>query len=180
MFKGTGNFLHPEKVLDQLDLEPGMKVADFGCGHGYFAIPLAKAVGAKGKVYALDVLKESLEAVKSKAATEEVSNIETIRGNLELNNGSKLKDSSIDIVFLAKILFQSQKKIAMVLESKRVLKPGGQLVIIDWLAKTALAPKEGWLIAKEEIKELTEAEGFNFDKELEVDDLHYGLVFIKS
>ena len=179
MEKGMGGFLNPETILEQLDINDNIKVADFGCGHGYFSIPLAKVV-PQGKVYSLDVVKEALEAVKSKAKIEKIPNIETIHCNLEVLDGSKLTDGSIDLVVLANILFQSQKKSAILKEAKRILKKYGQLVLIEWIADSSLAPREGWLISKEEAKQLVEAEGLSLDKELDIDSQHYGMVFKKT
>jgi len=176
MDKGTGGFLQPEKVLDQLALRDDMQIADFGCGHGYFSLPLAKKV-SQGKVYALDVLKEALQSVRSRAEIEKVSNIETIRVNLEIAGGSKLTDQAIDLVVLANILFQSQKKEEILKEAQRVLKENGHLVVVDWLAGSLLAPKEGWFISKEEINQLAESQGLTLVKELVMDDQHYGMVF---
>ncbi len=155
-----------------------MEVADFGCGRGYFAIPLAKIVN-QGIVYAFDVLGEALEAVRSQAKLEKVSNIKTIRCNLEILESSKLGDDSMDLVILANILFQSQKKPEILKEAKRVLKEEGELILIDWIAGTTLAPKDGWLISKKEAQQLVEAEGLALDRELAVDNQHYGLVFRK-
>lgn len=176
MQNNAGGFLNPETILEQIDIRGNMKVADFGCGHGYFSIPLAKAVN-QGKVYALDVMDKALESVASKAKLEDISNIEMIRCNLEVIGGSKLKESSIDLTFLVNILFQSQKKPEILKEAKRVLKSSGQLIIIDWIIGSSLAPKEGWLIPKEQAQTLAEAEEFGFDRELEMDYQHYGLIF---
>jgi len=176
MQNNAGGFLHPEKILEQMDIRGNMKVADFGCGHGYFSIPLAKAVN-QGKVYALDVMDQALESVTSKAELEGISNIETVRCNLEVPGGSKLEENSMDLIFLVNILFQSQKKPEILKEAKRVLKPSGQLIIIDWIVGSSLAPREGWLISKEQVQSLTETEGFGFDRELEMDVQHYGLLF---
>lgn len=177
--KGTGGFIQPEKVLAQLGIEEGMKVADFGCGHGHFTIPLAGLI-TKGQVYALDVLKEPLGAIENKAKLEGLSNIKTIRCNLEMLGSSHLTDDSMDMVFMRNILFQSQEKSSIIKEAKRILKKGGQLVLIEWLVGTPLTPQEGWLISREESQKLVEAEGLALAKELDLDTYHYGLVFTKS
>ena len=173
-----GGLFSPEKILDQIEIREQMVAADFGCGHGFFSIPLAKRV-PKGKVYALDVVKEALEAVQSRAELEKIDNIEIIQVNLENSGGSKLKDDSIDIVLLRNILFQSQKKEAIIGEAKRVLKKNGRMAIIEWKTDSVMAPKEGWLIEKEMVKKLSESGGLGFEKELILDSHHYGLIFIK-
>lgn len=178
MPEGTGGFSQPEAILEQLTLRDNMRVADFGCGHGYFSLPLASLVN-QGKVYALDVVEEALQAVNSQVQLEGVTNIETIHCNLEISAGSKLTEDSIDLVLLANILFQSQKKSAILKEAKRVLKKGGQLVLIEWITGSSLAPKQGWFISKEEARKLIEAEGLTLDKELTMDNQHYGMVFKK-
>ena len=179
MPEGTGGFSQPGTILEQLDINDNMIVADFGCGHGYFTLPLSVLV-SQGKVYALDVVEEALEAVRSQAQLEGAINIETIRCNLEILGGSKLTQDSIDLVILANILFLSQKKSAILKEAKRVLKIGGQIVLIEWITGSVLAPKQGWFISKEEARKLVEAEGLTLDKELPMDNQHYGMVFSKS
>ncbi len=178
MEKVTNGLIQPEEVLNQLDLHDNMQVADFGCGNGYFSIPLAK-INTLGKVYALDVIKEALEAVKSGANLEGIENIETIHCNLEIPGASKLEDESMDLVLLRNILFQSQKKEEIIREASRVLKPEGKLILLEWVLGASLAPKEGWMISKDEAVKLVEAENVSFDKELVLDNQHYGLVFKK-
>jgi ubiquinone/menaquinone biosynthesis C-methylase UbiE len=178
MKKGTGGFLEPEKILSQLNLRDDMEVADFGCGHGYFSIPLAKIV-AQGRIYALDVRKDALQVVSSQAELEKITNIKTIHCNLEVPNGSKLKDESMDLVLLANILFQSEQKAEILREAKRAVKRNGRIIIIDWIVGSTIAPKEGWLISKTDAKELAEAEELIFEKDLDMDDQHYGMEFKK-
>ena len=71
----TGAFLEPDRIVKSFDLERGDYVADFGAGHGYFVIPLARTVGGDGKVYALDIQKEVLEIIRAKAKLEHLLNI---------------------------------------------------------------------------------------------------------
>ena len=177
MNEETG-MVSPEAILEQLDISDKAKIADFGCGNGYFSVPLAK-ITQQGKVYAIDIIKETLEAVKSKAVLEGVFNIETLHRNLEVPGGSKLGDGSINFVLMRNILFQSQKKERIVREARRVLKENGQLVLIEWISGSSLAPKEGWFISKEDARQLAKNEEFVFEKELEIDSQHYGLVFKK-
>ena len=65
------NFLNPEEVLDQLDLKVNMVAAEFGCGSGGFAIPLAKKLD-EGLVYAIDIQESPLSALKSMALVENI------------------------------------------------------------------------------------------------------------
>ena len=179
MGKVTRSLIQPQEILNQLDLHNNMKIADFGCGNGYFSIPLAKIV-TQGKIFSLDVIKETLEAVKSRANMEGIENIEIIHCNLEILGSSKLENESMDLVLLRNILFQSQKKSDILKEAKRVLKPEGKLVLLEWVPGASLAPNGGWMITKEESISLVEAENILFDKELVLDNQHYGLVFKNS
>ncbi len=173
-----GGFFRPEKILDQLDIHDAIEAADFGCGHGYFSIPLAKRV-PKGRVFAIDVVKEALEAIKSRAELEKIDNILTVQANLEILGSSKLKDNSMDLVLLRNILYQSQKKEEILREAKRVLKKEGRMVVIEWRIDSVMAPKEHWLISKEDVRKIIEEEGLTLSKELSIDNHHYGLVFVK-
>jgi len=178
MQNNTNGFLHPKEILKQIGIHDNMNIADFGCGNGYFSIPMAK-IAEQGRVYALDIMKDTLEAVRSKAKLRNILNIETVHCNLEISNGSKLNNKSIDLVLLRNILFQSQKKSQIIQEAKRVLKDNSRLVLIEWIKDSSLAPKDCWLISKEEAQQLVKLEGFDFEKELEIDNHHYGLVFRK-
>ncbi|OGZ33963.1 MAG: hypothetical protein A2Y98_00615 [Candidatus Portnoybacteria bacterium RBG_19FT_COMBO_36_7] len=177
---GTGGFLNPQKVLDQLEIQTPSRIADFGCGHGYFSIPLAKMVGKEGQVFAVDILNEALEEVKGKAVQAELANIETLRGNLEIPGGSKLPDNSCDMALLANVLFQSNKKADIIREARRVLKSGGKMVIIDWQPSgKTLTSDSGWRISQGEASQAATEKKFTFDREFDAGNFHYGLIFRK-
>ncbi len=179
MKKGTGGFLHPEKVTKEFDIKEGMKIADFGCGAGHFTISTAKIVGEKGKVYALDVLKTALESVQSGAKAEGLLNIISIWSNLELSGGSKLEDESMDLALLANILIQSSKKADIMKEAKRILKKGGKMIVIEWQKGQPLGPPESFIVTKDLIRDLAKKQGFKFKKEFPAGKHHWGIIFTK-
>ena len=174
-----GEFLHPETVLKQLGVRKGMKVADFGCGAGYFAMLFGKIVGEEGKVAAVDVMEEALQSVRSKMQIEKIGNVNAIRGNLEVMGGSKLDNESQDLVFLANVLFQSNKKLEILKEASRVAKIGGVVVLINWKPNVPLGPSADLKFSPETAKELAEKAGLKLEKEFSAGNYHYGLIFKK-
>jgi len=179
MAKGSGGFLIPDNIIKEFGIKEGMRIADFGCGAGYFTIPIAKSVGENGVVYALDVLKTSLESVRSKAKIEGLLNIKTVWANLEISGGSKLKDESSDIVSLANILFQSPKKADIIEEAKRILKKKGKMIIIEWQEDQPLGPPKKLIVSKNLVQELVKKQGFKLEKEFSAGKHHWGMVFVK-
>ncbi|HOK35143.1 MAG TPA: class I SAM-dependent methyltransferase [Candidatus Pacearchaeota archaeon] len=176
---GSGGFLNPQKIIDSLEIEKGSIIADFGCGHGYFTFPLARRVGEEGKVFALDVLPEALEAVNSRMKIEGVKNITIKRCNLEKEKGSGLPDESCDIILMANLLFQTENDQSVIQEAKRVLKKEGKVIFIDWQENVPLGP-QGKRVKQEEVKELFFKEGFSFEKDFPVDNYHFGFIFKKQ
>lgn len=180
MAQGTGGFLNPEETIKQLNITTGMQVADFGCGAGYFVIPIAKTIGDQGKVYALDVLETALESVHSKAKIQGLFNIVTRRCNLEALNGSAIENNSVDLVLFANILFQSDNKLGIIKEGSRILKRGGELAIIDWRENQPMGPSKDLIIPIDVIGTMMEKEGFKFKKEISTDKYHWGIIFTKN
>ncbi|MFY9462463.1 MAG: methyltransferase domain-containing protein [Candidatus Sungiibacteriota bacterium] len=178
--EGGVMFLHPERTIGRLDVKKGMTVADFGAGSGFFTIALARLVGESGKVYAIDIQKFSLDLIKSKAHIENLLNIETVWADLELPQGSHLPAESVDLVVISNILFQSEKKLEVMREAYRVLKPQGRIAVIEW-DETPFAggPPAEMRIAKRAAQSLLGQAGFILDREFEAGSHHYGLLYRK-
>lgn len=174
------NFLEPERVVDAIDIRPGMKIADFGSGHGYYSIPFAKRVGDKGKIYAFDVQEAAVEAVRSHARLNHYANVEARRVDLEKDRATGLNDNAVDMVFIANILFQAEDKSALVREAHRILIPGGTTAVIEW-QKTGgpLGPPPSLRIAPKETEKLMTAAGFSKEREFDAGAWHYGIIFKK-
>jgi ubiquinone/menaquinone biosynthesis C-methylase UbiE len=170
-------FLNPNEVLNQIELRENMIAADFGCGSGGWVIPLAKRL-KEGRVYAIDILEEPLSALKNKASLEQVTNIDTIRANIEGEKGVKVPDSICDLVLMTNLLFQVEDKQKALSEAKRVLRPEGKVLVVDWKPESSLGPKGG-RVSPEEVKKLAGSLGLKPGKEFSAGTYHWGLVLLK-
>jgi len=171
------SFLDPQEILNEIELRKGMTAVDFGCGAGGWVIPLAKRL-KKGKVYALDVQEETLSALKGQARLEKVFNIEPILCDLENPKSLKLRNDSIDLVLMTNLLFQIENKKEVFSQAKRILKKGGQILVVDWKEESPFGPYEKRVLP-EEVKEIAKDVGLELTKDFEAGDYHYGLVFEK-
>lgn len=173
-------FLKPEQIITQFGLKKGDHIADFGAGHGYFTIPLARLVGEEGKVYAFDVQKEVLDIIRTKAQLEHLLNIELVRANLDAPQGSKLKDGVLDFVLISNLLFQSEARQTVLEEAARVLRKNTKMAVIEWdQSESALGPSRELRILPQAAAELALQTGFQKISEFAAGSHHYGLLFLK-
>jgi ubiquinone/menaquinone biosynthesis C-methylase UbiE len=119
-------------VVRALAIRPGMRVADVGAGTGYFAIPIARAVGVEGKVYAVDLQPAMLAKLREKLTEQEAPR------NIELVPGEACKTSlpskCADVVFIANVWHELEDHTVALQEVARILAPGGVLALLDWRA----------------------------------------------
>ena len=69
--------IDPQTVFGLLPMRVYQHIADIGCGPGYFSIPLAK-YAFDGRIYAVDVQQEMLDAVDERAKEVRLSNVELL------------------------------------------------------------------------------------------------------
>src|SRR5579863_7019331 len=129
-----GDFLKIDDVLSHLKIKGNEKAAEFGCGSADFSLTLAKRL-PKGMVYALDVQEERLSALAHKLSHGDIKNVSAVLTDLEAPNGSGLKDNSLNMVLIPNLLFYAKEKSVIIAEAKRVLKNGGQMLLVDRLKK---------------------------------------------
>jgi ubiquinone/menaquinone biosynthesis C-methylase UbiE len=154
-----------------------MKVVDLGAGSGFYTFESAKRVGSSGRVYAVDVFKDLLERIRSVGVLNGLRNIEVIWGNCEKIGGTKLGESIADRVIASNVLFQIEKLDDFVLEIKRILKPGGKVLIVDWSEISSTSPKT--LIPSTKAQMIFEKAGFKLEQSFNAGDHHYGLILIR-
>lgn len=123
-------WLPPDEVLASLPLQPGMTVADIGAGTGYFSLPIAKAIGAKGKVFAVDIQHEMLTLLRHKLDRPDAPrNVELVHGEAQ---ATTLENQSCDLIFLANVWHELPNHNAALQEINRVRKLGATLAVLDW------------------------------------------------
>lgn len=152
-----------------------MIAADFGSGSGGWVIPLAKIL-EDGHIFAVDILEEPLSALRSKVKLEKLSNVDAIKADVE--KGTSLLADSCDLVLMTNLLFQAENKSGILEEGKRVLKQGGNILVVDWKSESPLGPKEG-RVSTEEVKNLANNANLKLEQEFSAGNYHYALVFKK-
>ncbi len=168
------------RITSSLGFVAGMHVAELGCGSGFFVIAASRMVGSEGIVTAVDIRQDPLDEVRSKADALGLGNIRTVRADLEVAGATGIPDNSQDFSVLANVLFQSQKKQAIVTEAARVAKPGGRVVIINWKKGAGgLGPPDELRSGDDELKQLAEHAGLKFERALDTGPYHVGFIFLK-
>lgn len=176
----AGAFLDTQRIVSSLGGLQGHHVADLGCGSGYFTLSLAQAVGRDGVVSTVDVMQEPLQSVQSRADALGLQNVRTIRADLEVMGGTKIPDASQDLVLIANVLFQSQKKEAILSEGMRMLKSGGKIIVIDWKKGVpGFGPPDESRTSGDGLRRLVESAGAKYERALDVGAYYTGAVYIK-
>ncbi len=179
--QGEKKLLNVETILDKAGLSEKMIMADLGCGSaGHFVFPSADIVGKEGTVYAIDILKNSLENIKRKVYLENIHNIKPVWSNLEIFKGTKIEAGSLDVVLLANTLYQSKHRAAILREAIRMLKKNGTMVIVEWKKiSIPFGPKVEDRVDPKNIIQVARNLGLDFSEEFFVGQYHYGLIFNK-
>lgn len=169
-------FTDPVKNLRALGLQENNIVADLGAGTGFYSIEAGRMV-PKGKVYAVEVVKDYLMTVKNKAKEAHLNNVECLWGDIEKIGGTKIKDGVVDAVIASNVFFQVEHKDNFLKEIKRILKPRGQVLFIDWLpGSSAVLTSASRIISKSTAREMLEKKGFVWDRDVDAGDHHYGMI----
>jgi arsenite methyltransferase len=120
--------LQPEKIMDVIKLRDGMKTGEAGASYGYFTFKMSRRVGNKGIVYANDIDQSVLTQIEERCKAEKISNIKTVLGVVE---DPLFPEKDLDMVVVFDCLFEFSEPAGWMRNTRKYLKPGGQLVIVD-------------------------------------------------
>ncbi len=117
------------KLLPPLEIKEGQAVCDFGAGSGFHTIKLARLVGPKGKVYAVDIQKEMIELISKRMKKEKLDNIEPV---LCKEKDPKLPAAGVDMILMVDVYHELTYPYEVTVELAKALKPGGRLVFVEY------------------------------------------------
>jgi ubiquinone/menaquinone biosynthesis C-methylase UbiE len=167
---------NPETVLKNVGVAKGMTMVDFGSGPGFFTIPMAKATGEKGLVYAVDSNFTMLNALKENITKSGVDSkiVEIINSDV---SHMGIPKGSVDIVLFANVLHEVGDRKAFFQEVKRISKPTAHVVNIDWKKiQTEYGPPLRERLSEDEAKQLLSENGFKVIKQTGLGPYHYELI----
>jgi ubiquinone/menaquinone biosynthesis C-methylase UbiE len=116
-------------LLKVLRIKSDQTVCDMGCGNGFYTLKLAKIVGEKGKVLAVDIQPEMLDLLKERAAAKGVKNIVPVLGTLV---DPKLPAGSVDVMLLVDVYHEFSHPEHMLRAIRRSLKPTGRVALVEF------------------------------------------------
>ncbi len=119
----------PGEVIKTMGLKDGDLVADLGCGTGYFARRMARAVAPSGRVYAVDIQPEMLDRMKGLLEKEAITNVVPVLGEAD---DPKLPSAGLDWVLLVDVYHELQRPKAMLAKMRESLKPAGRIALVEY------------------------------------------------
>ncbi len=168
-------FLTPHQLVRELYLKPGSKVADIGCGSGAYTIALAGEVGDIGQVYALDVHREALHTLASSLERQSILNVDIIWADIEKD--TPIEKYSLDAVVMSNVLFQLEDIPKALTHVATLLKPEGQLLVVDWSqSHGGIGPHKDHVVTESQAEEYISKNGFRMQKRLHAGDYHYAFI----
>jgi len=126
-------------ILSHLDVQPGMRALDYGCGPGRLSLPLARLLAPEGQVTALDLQVEMLEKVRVKAEAEQLDNIAYVQADPQ---GAQLPDAAFDLALMVTVLGEIPDQQRAMREVYAALKAGGLLSVTEVIADPHFQSRE--------------------------------------
>jgi SAM-dependent methyltransferase len=163
--------VHRERIVEVLDLSPGMTVADIGAGTGLFLPAFDRAVGSEGHVYAVEISPKFLEHLRERTAREGLARVEVVESR---EDSVALPPASVDLAFVCDVYHHFEYPRSTLDSLYTAIRPGGSLVILDF--ERIPGESRDWVLehmraGKEVFRREIESAGFRFDREVTVEDL---------
>jgi ubiquinone/menaquinone biosynthesis C-methylase UbiE len=125
------------KLMKHMDFKPGEVVADVGAGSGYLTFRIAKVVGEKGKVHAVDIQQEMLDLIQERAKKQKLENVVPVLGKID---DPKLPAGQVDTIIMVDVYHEFSHPYEMMEGIVKALKPGGRIAFVEYKMEDVNVP----------------------------------------
>jgi arsenite methyltransferase len=165
----------PDQIMDAVHVADGSTVADIGAGAGWFTIRLAQRVGPKGLVYAQDLQRLMLDAIKRRVQREGLQNVTTVQAH---GNDPKLPAKTLDAILMVDAYQEVDNRVVYLRNLANALKPTGRIGIVNWKpGRGGPGPDANERVAQSVVEADAAAAGL---KVLDHEDLPYQYLLVLS
>lgn len=126
-----------ELLIQSLPVKAGEVIADIGAGTGYFARQLAKKVGSRGRVFAVDIQPEMIALLSNRMASLSISNVQPILGTI---TDPKLPFASVDWVLMVDVYHEFSHPYEMMQAICKSLKSNGKVIFVEFRGEDPEVP----------------------------------------
>ncbi|NOY43400.1 MAG: class I SAM-dependent methyltransferase [Planctomycetes bacterium] len=120
---------NPQRLIDTLQVKQGQQVCDFGCGNGYYSLRLAPLVGAKGRVFAVDIQQEMLDLLDQRCKARGVLNVVPI---LAATDAPNFGDIQLDLVIMVDVYHELSHPGEILEAIYKKLSPTGRIALVEY------------------------------------------------
>jgi SAM-dependent methyltransferase len=152
-------------LIEALGIRPGQVVCDMGCGNGFYTLELARRVGPRGLVYAVDVQPEMLHMLAERLAREGVRNVRPVLGT---PIDPRLPKALVDMVLCVDVYHEFSHPEAMLARIRESLAADGQLVLAEFRGEDPAVPiKPLHKMTKAQVRAELEPAGYVLDRQFD-------------
>ncbi|MCW8929491.1 MAG: methyltransferase domain-containing protein [Gammaproteobacteria bacterium] len=180
-FESPGREVFDEKetILQEIQIQPGMRIADIGAGTGFYSIAFAQQTGEKGLVYAVDISSDFIKNILLRANNQSLNNIKGVINNQKEIGLSK---NSIDLAFICDTYHHFEYPLTTLQSIYQALDTGGKLIIIDFKRDPQIS--SSWVMGhvranKNKVIKEVESVGFKLVEDSNILERNIFLTFIK-
>jgi len=147
-------FVTRARLREILEPRAGERVLEVGPGTGYYSLPVAEWLAPEGRLDVFDLQQEMLDHTTRAAAERGLDNVHSTQGDARR---LPYDDATFDAAFLVTVLGEVPDQAAALAELRRVLKPGGRLVVGELLG-------DPHVVMFGALRERAEAAGLRFER----------------
>ena len=152
-------------MLSNLGLKPNMTVCDMGCGNGFHTLQIAKLIGERGQVLAVDVQPTMLKLLRTRMEEQGIENVIPILGSY---HNPRLPAKTVDLILLVDVYHEFSHPVFMLEAMKNSLKPNGVIVLVEFREEDKEVPiKPLHKMSKKQIEKEMTTNGLKLVKEFD-------------